>query len=64
MNNTGDTARLDVPNDNRADGTEPLEGDVLPEDFERRLERLREASGLSWRGFASALGVDPKSLRM
>ena len=64
MNNTEDAARLDGPNDNRADGTEPLESGVLPEDFDRRLERLKEASGLSWRGFARALGVDPKSLRM
>ena len=35
---------------------------VLPEDFGRRLERLKEASGLSWRGLARALGVDPKRL--
>ena len=25
--------------------------------------RLKEASGLSWRGMARALGVDPKQLR-
>ncbi len=35
---------------------------VLPEDFARRLTRLKEASGLSWNGFADALGVDPKQL--
>ena len=45
-----------------ADGTEPMESGVLPEDFGRRLERLKEASGLSWRGLARALGVDPKRL--
>ena len=39
-----------------------METGVLPEDFERRLERLKEASGLSWRGLARALGVDPKRL--
>ena len=30
----------------------------------KRLCYLKEASGLSWRGFAKALGVDPKQLRM
>ena len=45
-----------------ADGTEPMESGVLPEDFGRRLERLKEESGLSWRGLARALGVDPKRL--
>ena len=39
----------------------PLPGTLL---FGQRLERLKEASGLSWRGFAKALGVDPKQLRM
>ena len=45
-----------------ADGAEPMETGVLPEDFARRLERLKEASGLSWRGLGRALGVDPKRL--
>ena len=40
----------------------PWRDGVLPEDFGRRLERLKEASGLSWRGFARVLGVDPKRL--
>ncbi len=44
------------------DGSQPMESGVLPEDFGRRLERLKEASGLSWRGLARALGVDPKRL--
>ena len=44
------------------DGSEPMEDGVLPEDFGRRLERLKEASGLSWRGLGRALGVDPKRL--
>ena len=34
------------------DGTEPMESGVLPDDFGQRLERLKEASGLSWRGLA------------
>ena len=44
------------------DGNDPMESGVLPDDFGRRLERLKEASGLSWRGLARALGVDPKRL--
>ena len=44
------------------DGGEPMEDGVLPEDFGRRLERLKDASGLSWRGLGRALGVDPKRL--
>ena len=46
----------------RPDGGEPMESGVLPEDFGRRLERLKEYSGLSWRGLARALGVDHKRL--
>ena len=41
----------------------PIESGVFPEDFSQRLVRLKEASGLSWRGMARALGVDPKQLR-
>ena len=33
---------------------------VLPEDFTERLEWLRRATGLTWNGFADALGVDRK----
>ena len=44
------------------DGTEPMETGCLPEDFGQRLEHLKEASGLSWRGLGRALGVDPKRL--
>ena len=62
MNNSNDEARFDGTNDNGADGTQPLESGVLPEDFGECLERLKEASGLSWRGLAKALGVDPKRL--
>ena len=35
---------------------------VLPGDFVERLERLKEASGLTWNGFADAVGVDKKQL--
>ena len=43
--------------------TLPYESGVLPEDFPDRLERLKEASGLTWAGFAKALGVDRKQVR-
>lgn len=43
-------------------GMEPLEGTVLPKDFPQRLERLKKASGLSWRGVARAIGIDHKLL--
>ena len=38
------------------------EGGVLPKDFPQRLERLKEASGLSWDALARAIGVNRKSL--
>ncbi len=31
---------------------------LMPDDFPRRLCVLKEASGLSWEGFAACLGVD------
>ena len=38
----------------------PYLSGVLPKDFPKRLERLWEASGLTWNAFADALGVDKK----
>ena len=35
---------------------------VLPEDFAARLEHLKEASGLTWSGFAEAVGVELKQV--
>ena len=35
----------------------------MPEDFPERLSRLKEANGLTWTGFAQAIGVDGKQLR-
>ena len=35
---------------------------LLPEDFSDRLERLKEASGLTWSGMARAIGVEYKLL--
>ena len=34
----------------------------LPPDFPWRLERSKEASGLTWDEFAEALGVEPKQV--
>ena len=35
---------------------------LLPDDFPVRLERLREASGLTWSGMARAIGVSHKQI--
>ena len=51
-----------LPFDGECGGFPPSWGGKLPEDFGERLERLKELSGLSWGGFALALGVDRKQL--
>ena len=63
MSRTDNSTRFNGLHNHGADGTQPLESGVLSQDFPKRLERLKEASGLSWRGFAKSLGVDPKQLR-
>ena len=35
---------------------------LLPEDFGARLTRLKVASGLTWEGFASIIGVDYRQM--
>lgn len=35
---------------------------VKPEDFGARLVRLKEATGLTWDGFATAIGVDTRQV--
>ncbi len=40
----------------------PYRSGVLPDDFGRRVETLREASGLTWTGFAEAVGVDRRQV--
>ena len=35
---------------------------VMPEDFGARLVRLKEATGLTWDGFATAIGVDTRQV--
>ncbi len=36
---------------------------VFPEDFPRRLERLKEESGLTWSELAARLGTKPLTVR-
>ena len=40
----------------------PYQTGVLPKDFVQRLNRLKKACGLTWNGFARALGVDKKQM--
>ena len=40
----------------------PYQSGVLPDDFGRRIERLKEASGLTWTGFAQAVGADRRQV--
>ena len=40
-----------------------LEPCPFPEDFPERLERFKEASGLSWRGLARKLRVDIRQIK-
>ncbi len=35
---------------------------MFPSDFPRRVERLREASGLTWREFAGSVGVSVRTV--
>ena len=39
-----------------------LYGNRLPDDFPQRLARLRELAGLTWSGFAKAIGVDYRQM--
>ncbi len=40
----------------------PYQSGVLPKDFLKRVDRLKKASGLTWNGFAQALGVDRRQV--
>ncbi len=40
----------------------PYGSGVLPADFPERLTALKEATGLSWNGFAEFIGVDIKQV--
>ncbi|MXV79510.1 MAG: hypothetical protein F4X58_07595 [Chloroflexi bacterium] len=47
----------------RPSGTELRPGvALLPEDFPARLTTLKQLSGLSWEGMATAMGVDSRQL--
>ncbi len=35
---------------------------LMPEDFRGRLEAIKQLTGLSWEGMASAMGVDSRQL--
>ena len=63
MTNTEDTSRLDGTIDRFAEYEwSPSFARLLPDDFIDQLERLKEASGLTWSGMARAIGVDYKQL--
>ena len=53
----GDSEEVGV---NIAGRRAPYLSGVLPRDFPERLERLKEASGLTWDAFADAIGIDRK----
>ncbi len=63
MTNTDDSSRLDGSIEPFAEYEWSLSlRRLLPEDFIDRLERLKEASGLTWSGMARAIGVDYKQM--
>ena len=64
MNNHNADPSMDGETDDFTDdeASQEYQTGVLPGDFPKRLERLKEASGLTWSGFARAVGVDPKQM--
>ena len=61
--NTNDSPRFDGALELTPDDLERLSyGSLLPDDFTDRLERLKEASDLTWSGFAAAIGIDYKQM--
>ncbi len=59
MNNRNPDPRFDGDTD-RSD----LAGRALPQHIRDRLNRLREASGLTWSALARAIDVDRKRARL
>ena len=55
QNGNGDDVGINI-----AGRIAPYQSGALPKDFPERLERLREASGLTWNAFADAIGIDKK----
>ncbi len=66
MTNPNDDPDFDGlrPEDRDDDPDLPQDVDRLLRYFPGRLNRVKEASGLSWRGLAVALGVDRKRVRL
>ena len=61
--NTNNSSRFGWSAELTTDGVECLPyGSLLPDDFTDRLQRLKEASSLTWSGFAAATGVDCKQM--
>lgn len=50
-----------MPSRRRRRAGEPT-ATMFPSDFPRRVERLREASGLTWREFAGSVGVSVRTV--
>ena len=63
-NNPDDSSRFDGIMEQTDDEDQILcyQNGVLPEDFPKRLERLKEVSGLTWSAFARAIGVGEKQI--
>ena len=60
--NTKDSSRLDgTLKPDRDDERLPF-GGLLPDDFTDRLDRLKQARGLTWSGLATNIGVDYKQM--
>lgn len=66
MTNPNDDPDFDGlrPEDRDDDPDLPQDIDRLLRNFPARLNRIKEASGLSWSGLAVALGVDRKRVRL
>ena len=63
MTNTNYPSRFDGRPELTQQDVEHLPyGNLLPDDFTDRLERLRQAAGLTWAGLAKAIGVDYKQM--
>ena len=61
--NTRGSSRFGGSVEMTLDGAERLPfGSLLPGDFPKRLERLKEASGLTWSGLAKAISIDYKQM--
>ena len=63
MTNSSNHGHYDHMNGLAIDGRPiPFLTGVLPDDFAQRIDRLKEASGLTWTGFAQAVGADRRQV--